>query len=85
LCGANKLLEAPNPPIILLETDDETLDRMGSSRYDILSFLKCKGFLFWEINSGILQITDGMTCHDIFCTARGIYGDRFRALVNINQ
>lgn len=80
LRGARTLLEHDNPPILLLELNDEALARAGTGRGEVLSFLRERGFDFWDVKEGgVLVETDARMCHDVLCAASGQYAQRLRS------
>ncbi len=83
LKGATKMLEAPNQPIIQIELNPEALERAGTSRADVVQFLKSLGYSFWEVvpgKLGKLRKSDVSQCSDVFCFGAGKYGERVKLI-----
>ncbi len=84
LKGANKILNAPNQPIIQIELNEEALSRAGSSRIETISYLRDLGYSFYEVipnNLGKLKESDATDCSDMFCVGKGIFSKRIDNLL----
>lgn len=81
LAGASSLLEAVNPPNLVVEVNSKALVRAGTSAEDVLRFLADRNYEFWRLDpQGQLLPFSNRDGDNAICAGPGKYGDRVRAL-----
>ena len=79
--GAVELLDVDNPPILVLELNDEMLAEAGMNRGEVLSFLYDRSFALWRVSrEGVLAKANERECDMAIAAGPGTYGDRVRRL-----
>jgi hypothetical protein len=84
LKGAQSILSADDQPILQIELNDEALERSGSSRKEIVGYLKDLGYAFYEAipsSPGYLQTSNTDSCSDVFCFGKGKHSQRLTNLL----